>query len=390
MRRVSTVRVHQKSLDISESKIVDNSQEFLHMKMLTYMYRFLNTNQNFDRECFQVQYWLLGHELALVLLESIIALGKDKERRKKIVPEEDIDDGWDFGRYCREMIKLIPKSRINHVVLSSKNLLKKKLDGLTYEGPTIIEENIHALKKMLNLDDLETELVIFLFIVSFYEPFSDFFHNHLRCNSYKGRRMLANVLDCSESDISHAISGKLNQIGVVDRDHSGSFQLETAFGVWLQDLNPKDICTSFFEKIEPNSIPLKFHMIDKNTTRHILNQLKYKPETSTHILLYGPPGTGKTSYAYGLAKKLGFSVYLLKHADKENTAKRRAAITACVNAAKESDGAVVLADDCDSILNTENSWSMFGEKSDKRWLHEILETTGVRMIWKQSWLFFFS
>ena len=201
MRSVSAALAPIKSLDISESKIVDNSQEFLLMKMLTYMYRFLDTNQNFERECFQVQYWLLGHELALVLLESIIALGKDKERRKKIVSEEDIDDGWDFGRNCREMTKSVPKNRINHVVLSSKNLLKKKLDDLTYEAGTVIEENIDALKKMLNLDDLETELVIFLFIVSFYEPFSDFFHNHLRCNSYKGRRILAiDHLPCKDMD----------------------------------------------------------------------------------------------------------------------------------------------------------------------------------------------
>ena len=92
MRRVSTVRAHRKSLDISQSKILDNSQEYLQMKMLTYMYRFLNTNQNFDRECFQIQYWLLGHELAMVLLESIIALRGDKIRHESIVSEDDIDD----------------------------------------------------------------------------------------------------------------------------------------------------------------------------------------------------------------------------------------------------------------------------------------------------------
>ena len=268
MRSVSVALAPLKSLDISESKVADNSQEFLQMKMLTYMYRFLDTNQNFDRECFQIQYWLLGHELSIVLLESIIALRDDKTRHENIVSEEDIDDGWDFGRYCREMVKLVPKNTRNRVVINSKNLLKQKLDDLVYKGGTVIEDNIQAFRKVLNLDDTEIELCLFLFLVNSFEPFSDFFQNHLRCNSYKGRRLLGDILECKESDIARVINGKLHQIGVVDRDHSGSFQLETAFGVWLQDLSPRDIRTNFFKQVEPDSIPLKFHMVDKNKTRH--------------------------------------------------------------------------------------------------------------------------
>ena len=181
MRSVSVALAPLKSLDISESKVADNSQEFLQMKMLTYVYRFLDTNQNFDRECFQIQYWLLGHELSMVLLESIVALRDDKRRHENTVSEEDIDDGWDFGRCCREMVKLVPKNMRNRVVINSRNLLKQKLEDLIYKGGTVIEENIHAFRKVLNLDDTETELCLFLFLVNSYEPFSDFFQNHLRC-----------------------------------------------------------------------------------------------------------------------------------------------------------------------------------------------------------------
>lgn len=41
----------------------------------------------------------------MVLVKSIMALRNDRGRNAKIVPEADIDDGWDFGRYCRDMIK---------------------------------------------------------------------------------------------------------------------------------------------------------------------------------------------------------------------------------------------------------------------------------------------
>ena len=122
-------------------------------------------------------------------------------------------------------------------------------------------------------------------------------------------------------------------------------------------------------------------MVDKRVTQNILNKLSYKPETSTHILLYGPPGTGKTSYAYGIADKLGLTGYQLDIGGKETPFSRRATITASVNMIRESEGSLLIADDCDSILNTRSAWSIFGETPDKPWLHEVLEKPGVRMIW---------
>ena len=49
--------------------------------------------------------------------------------------------------------------------------------------------------------------------------------------------------------------------------------------------------------------------------------------------------------------------------------------------ASQGEGALIIADDADNVLGTRNSWFFFGESSDKRWLHDILETPGVRMIW---------
>ena len=114
---------------------------------------------------------------------------------------------------------------------------------------------------------------------------------------------------------------------------------------------------------------------------HILHLLKAKPLSSTHIIFYGPPGTGKTSLAYGIGKKLGLPIYLVEHGGKEKSWKRQAAFTACVNMASQGEGALIIADDADNVLGTRHSWFFFGETSDKRWLHDILETPGVRMIW---------
>ncbi len=67
--------------------------------------------------------------------------------------------------------------------------------------------------------------------------------------------------------------------------------------------------------------------------------------------------------------------------ERKTPSSRRAAITASVNMISETNTSLLIADDCDSILNTKNAWSLFGETPDKPWLHEVLEKPGVRMIW---------
>ena len=121
------------------------------------------------------------------------------------------------------------------------------------------------------------------------------------------------------------------------------------------------------------------HMIEQDETNHILNLLKKKPSTSTHILIYGAPGTGKTSYAKGLIKELKLSGYEIpKNNNEEESLVRRTAIIACCNIMKDRDNAVIVVDKADHLLNTGWSWR---EKVDKRGLNQILAMKGVRMIW---------
>ena len=235
---------------------------------------------------------------------------------------------------------------------------------------------------MFNLDDTETELCLFLFMIANWNEFQMFFENHLQCNRYQGRKWLAIVLNCREAQLVKALNGKLDQIGILDKDnYRGGFELKQVFGQQLQDLSPGEFRTQFTKPVKCDPIPLDSHMVDKKITKNILTKLSYKPETSTHVLLYGPPGTGKTSYAYGIAEKLGLTCYQLDHGGKDSPFSRRAAITASVNMVSETDKSLLIADDCDSILNTKSAWSFFGETPDKPWLHEILEKPGVRMIW---------
>jgi len=366
----------------SVTKGPDHSHAFLQMKMLAYMDRILGTNRDMDAETFQALLWMFGHECSAVYLETIANIVPEEERPTKEDLDNALDESWAFGLTCWKTVKSSPKGKKHLATSAARGFLGECLQKLAYGGISPIENSIREFRKMFNLDDTETELCLFLFIMSVYsQTLGRFFDDHLQCKDYVGRKWLAASIGCRETDVIRAINGKLCQLGILERGHNGALSLESAFGQLLQDLGPDEFSTEFFKQVKPEAIPLESHLVDQRATRHILDQLSYKPQTSTHVLIYGPPGTGKTSYAYGLGRKLGLTVYLLEHGGKENHVSRRAAITACVNIASESDGSLIIADDCDSVLNTKDSWSLSGETSDKRWLHDMLEKPGVRMIW---------
>ena len=372
----------EKISTFSDTEVSDNSLAFLQKRMLTYMDRLLNANLNLDKEAFEILYWLLNRDLANDYFQTIKELIPEQKRQQYVEIESSIEEGWDFAHRSFDIIKLLSQESRHRARIVARKLLKLRLNELRYEGSTPIEENVLEFRRMFHLDDIETELCLFLFMMANWNEFQNFFEHQLQCNRYQGRKWLAIVLNCREAQLVKALNGKLDQIGILDKDnYKGAFELKSVFGQQLQDLSPCEFRTQFTKPIKCDPIPLDAHMIDNRITKSILNKLSYKPETSTHVLLYGPPGTGKTSYAHGIADKLGLACYQLDHGGKDSTFSRRAAITASVNMASETDKSLLIADDIDSVLNTGNAWSFLGETPDKPWLHEVLEKPGVRMLW---------
>ncbi len=304
---------------VSEVEVSDNSLAFLQTKMLTYMDRLLNANLNLNKEAFEILYWLLNRDLANDYVKTIRGLIPGKKIPKNHDMDSSIEEAWDFAHRSLEIIKLLSQESRHRARIAARRLLKVRLNELPYEGSTSIEKNVCEFKRMFNLDDTETELCLFLFMMANWNEFQTFFEHHLQCNRYPGRKWLAAALDCKESDIVKALNGKLDQIGIVDKDnYRGAFELKQVFRQQLQDLSSGEFRTQFTKPVKCDPIPLDAHSIDKKITKNILNKLSYKPETSTHVLLYGPPGTGKTSYGHGLAEKLGLTCYQLDHGGKDS------------------------------------------------------------------------
>jgi len=362
---------------------MDESQCFLLSRVLIYMDRLLARYPKLDYEILETIHWVLGAEIIEEDLLPLVSMLPSEDRRRRFETDlnGEIRNRRDFAHIVDTALRRSTKNEQLAVIDLLRGMLEKRLAEFKCSGESDIEKNLTVFTQMFDLNELETELCLFLFIMSTYEEAQSLFEYHLQCHRFVGRNYLATMLGSTNPEIAEALNGKLSKIGILDSDRHRSLSMDDGFVKLLQGHSDRNIQTEFFRKVSPDPVPIDAHTVDHEDMEHILHLLKANPLSSTHIIFYGPPGTGKTSLAYGIGKKLGLPIYLVEHGGKEKSWKRQAAFTACVNVASQGQGALIIADDADNVLGTRHSWFFFGETADKRWLHDILETPGVRMIW---------
>ena len=358
----------------------DKNECFVFNKCILYLRRHLKRNFTLDRETMEILCWVLGNEMEQIggyLLDFI-----DYDQRGEI-EEEFIECGTDHDEYAYVLINILKRIgnyQFNKFQRFIFNLLEQRIKNFKYRGASDIEKNISNLRKMFKLKDQEIELCTFLFIISTYNAPETFFDGHLSCTKFSGRKYLINILGLSHSKINEVLSGTLKRFELLEIDKF-NIELNDEFVCMFQEPSDRIFSKNFYSRIPRNTIPLNYHFIDQEQIQHILQLLKKKPVTSTHILLYGPQGTGKTSFAYGLLRKLGIPTYEIIRSKENTSVNRRIAILACLNMTSSENGSIILIDEADNILNTRFSWFMRGETQDKGWLNQLLEEPGARMIW---------
>ena len=258
--------------------------------------------------------------------------------------------------------------------------MNKKFASLKYLGKSEIEKNIMALKKMFGLSDKEADFCSFFFIANTYSFAECFFIYHIECNKFAGQKYLANMLGFSKKELHSIIYGNLKRVGLYEIDRWG-ISVEDEFLNLIQNPSDKILSKKFYTSVPKGPVPLNNYFVGKDRAAHILELLKSKSRSSTHILFYGSPGTGKTSFAYSLLDQLKVPAYEIVRGEENTTKHRRAAIIACQNMTDFDQGSIVLIDEADNLLNTQSSWFMRGETQDKGWLNHLLDEPGTRMIW---------
>lgn len=134
----------------------------------------------------------------------------------------------------------------------------------------------------------------------------------------------------AKKELHDVLNGTLKKISLFEMDNF-YLRLEDDFIQLFQNTADQTFSENFYSKAPSDKIPFEYYFIKKEERNHILNLLKEKPATSTHILFYGSPGTGKTSFAYSLTNYLGMPAYEIVRGEDNTTKNRRAGIVACQN-----------------------------------------------------------
>jgi len=373
---------HIKCRDHSETASCDpdKNERFVLRKCAIYLDRLLDAYPLADRDTIKLVAWVMGPEMisiGQVLLERMSP--KEKQKYKQDIEENILDPDEAADSICR-ILRHPGKKRTTSFVIAVRDVLERRYKALAYAGRSDTEKKLDVLAKMFCLSEQEKVLVEFLYIISAWRQGEDYFVDHLRCQDISGRRYLKMILQMTDREMTDALSGTLTRIEFYEMGKH-SFTLADDFLDFFQKPSNELLAKNYFVRFSRKTIPLENHLIDPKVTDHLLNLLKVKRESPNHILLYGPPGTGKTSYALGLAQKLGIPAYEILREEGNTTSKRRTAILACLNMINGGDGSLVIVDEADNLLNTQNSWFSRGETQDKGWLNQLLEEPGARMIW---------
>jgi transitional endoplasmic reticulum ATPase len=360
----------------------DKNERFVLKSCAEYLLKHLNRYPFLGRESLAMICWTLDEKKEEISEYLLDQLGNDDERNQYEL--DLLECGQDSDDYARELFRILQKTKKSNVVRQLNKiitqLLKQQIEQARHNRNSDVENNLSTIKAMFNLTDQETDFCVLLFILSTYEPAEEFFVNHLGCNKFLGRKYLLNILGMSQKQLNIILVGVLRKIDMFEMDKF-DLKLNDEFLNLFQEPSSNDFSSKFFSRIPEGEIPLEHYFLKDGQTEYILNLLKAKPETGTHILLYGPPGTGKTSFAHGLATNLKIPAFTVAQGEENTSQNRRAAILASLNMTNTGEGSLIVVDEADNLLNTGTSWFMRGETQDKGWLNRLLEVPEVRMIW---------
>lgn len=359
---------------------LDKSERFVMYKCASYVTRLLTVCPLADSETIEFIAWILGPDTTPLWKRFINGLSTKEKERYIFEKEIDLDDLKGIPQSMHIVLSNANKKMVEAFVNDSLHALLTRQTALSYKGQSDIEKRIQSLSKMFSLSENEITLVEFIYIISAWKQAENYFVDFMNCQKISGRRYLKTILQMNDREIAASLAGTLARIDSYELDNC-TFRYKDEFIEFFQKPTNEPPAKYYFKRFSRKTIPLDNHMIQPAVTENIVNLLRFKRESSTHILLYGAPGTGKTSYALGLAKKLGIPAYEICQDRLNHTLNRRAAILACMNMTNGNDGSLIIVDEADNLLNTMGSWFSRGETQDKGWLNQLMEESGVRMIW---------
>ncbi|RJR23749.1 MAG: AAA family ATPase [Desulfobacteraceae bacterium] len=346
-------------------------------RSLLYLSRYLETARSIEKNSLEFACWILRDELECIGT----ALLTERERQ---ITEAEYDDLYFDPDYCSmgiwDVLKRKKASCRTKALRALRELVGKRLEALPSSKKGSLEVCLKSVSEIFSFSEDEKEFCAFFYLIANYDPVESFFVSQLQCHRPSRRSLLSHILDLKPGRLMSLLAGKLMKLGLFEFDRN-CVSISEEFQEML-DKDPKELSSKHFSPVTvKDPLPLEAHFIPREQVSFVRSLLEGKPVGAVNILLYGPPGTGKTSFAHGLVKTLGVPSYSINRSAENTTMTRRMSLVSCLKMTNSGEGSIILVDEADNILNTEDSYFSRGETQDKGWLNQLLEEPGSRIIW---------
>lgn len=357
----------------------DANDAFVRSVCLGYMSGIMTRYELWDHETLVFLGWLLGDSFAEVgdAVSHLASEDMRTELTRRLVEACGYEDK---ATVIARTLEQFPKPALRSLGESVLAVVDRERAHLGGQQGSALAGNLEDFTKMFGLSDQETELCLFLALMASWSPVERYFDTHLDCDRYAGRKYLLAALGINSTRFEGMIHGRLRRLGFVDLDRSW-LELTKDCLPLINESAQAVLTREHYRPLPAPTVPLHDHVVQLADLDHVVRLLQKKQGSATHILFYGPPGTGKSSFAQALGASLECPAYeVMHHADNKVHA-RRMGLTACLNLTNHGDGSLIVVDEADNLLNTDDGWLLRGESQDKGWLNGLLEEPGARVIW---------
>lgn len=310
--------------------------------------------------------------------------------------------------YLEEHAKDQPKDLLSVLAATGdwlSHVLKKQ--------STLVEKNIDALAKLLQLNPAERALLLYGTLARYQRDLRSLLVEFKVNNAPEAYAAIADVAGVKAPEIGEALraGSRLERIGMVENlisEHNitdladlmkVSEKLPPVLMRQYRDQN--ELMAVFTRPVARSSLELAdfaFVQEDAQVLVSLLRNAVAGKEQGVNVLLYGPPGTGKTELAKVVAQTAGLNLFEVEYADRDGNSlsgrDRYRSLQIAQVFLKSSAQSVLLFDEVEDVFPPISSeaaqlmarseqlpLSATSSVSGKAWVNQILESNAVPTLW---------
>ncbi|MDP2258022.1 MAG: AAA family ATPase [Polaromonas sp.] len=278
---------------------------------------------------------------------------------------------------------------------------------------TLVEKNIDALAKLLQLNRAERALLLYGTLARYQRDLRSLLVEFKVNNAPEAYAAIAEVAGVKASEVAEALraGSRLERIGMVENLISEHNITDLADLMKVSEKLPPVLMRAYRDQAELMAVftrpaarsslglaDFSFVQEDAQVLVSLLRNAVAGKEPGVNVLLYGPPGTGKTELAKVVVQAAGLDLFEVEYADRDGNSlsgrDRYRSLQIAQVFLKSSTRSALLFDEVEDVfppISSEAAQLMArseqlpapatGSVSGKAWVNQILESNTVPTLW---------